>query len=119
MIKLSICMMVKNEEKNLKRCLDSVKELMEAVESEIIIVDTGSTDGTVSIASKYTNNIYHHIWNNNFSEMRNISIAYASGEFVFILDADEVLVNSGPIIDFLNTSHHENVVGDAIFLKGV
>ena len=117
MIKLSICMMVKNEEKNLKRCLDSVKELMEAVESEIIIVDTGSTDGTVSIASKYTNNIYHHIWNNNFSEMRNISIAYASGEFVFILDADEVLVNSGPIIDFLNTSHHENVVGAAIFLK--
>lgn len=58
-MKLSICMMVKNEENNLRRCLESLKHLRESFESELIIVDTGSTDDTVKIAREYTKQIYY------------------------------------------------------------
>ena len=117
MIKLSICMMVKNEERNIRRCLDSLNKLLSEVESELIIVDTGSTDNTVKIASEYTSNIFHHPWRHNFSEMRNITIEYARGTWIFIIDADEVLVDEGPIINFINGPQKDNVVGAAIFLK--
>lgn len=99
---LSICMMVKNEEKNLPRCLESLKELMNNVESELIIVDTGSEDETVNIAKEYTSNVYFHKWNNNFSEMRNISINYAKGDWIFIIDADEELIEPASIISFFS-----------------
>ncbi|GGA18550.1 tetratricopeptide repeat-containing glycosyltransferase family 2 protein [Psychrobacillus lasiicapitis] len=89
--KLSICMIVKDEEKNLRRCLDSLLPLLEGNHAELIIVDTGSTDQTVEIAKEYTNNVYFHQWNGNFSDMRNISISYAKGQWIFIIDADEEL----------------------------
>ena len=95
---LSICMMIKNEEHNLERCLKSLNKLRNEIESELIIVDTGSEDKSVEIAKKYTDRIYHHKWNNNFSEMRNISISYAKGTWLLIIDADEELVDSEAII---------------------
>lgn len=95
--KLSICMMVKNEEDNIRRCLDRLKPLADCGLAELIIVDTGSTDKTVEIAKEYTNNIYYHEWNNNFSDMRNISISYAKGEWIFIIDADERLDDTDKI----------------------
>jgi glycosyltransferase involved in cell wall biosynthesis len=101
---LSICMMVKNEEKNLPRCLESLKPLMQQVDSELIIVDTGSTDNTVNIAKSYTDRVYFHPWNNNFSEMRNITISYATGEWILILDADEEFVDFKEILIFLSRS---------------
>jgi glycosyltransferase involved in cell wall biosynthesis len=88
MIKISACLMVKNEENNLKRCLDSIKDVVD----EIIIVDTGSTDNTVEIAKKYTDKIYFHEWENNFSKHRNQSISYATGDWLLIIDADEELI---------------------------
>lgn len=91
--KLSICMMVKNEEKNLDRCLNSLNVFLNNPSVELIIIDTGSVDNTVDIAKKYTSKIYFHEWNNNFSEMRNISISYAKGDWIFIVDADECLEN--------------------------
>lgn len=87
--RLSICMMVKNEENNIERCLDSLRNLLKNPLVELIIVDTGSTDNTVNIAKKYTDKLYFHEWNNNFSEMRNISISYAKGNWLLLLDADE------------------------------
>lgn len=84
-------MIVKDEEKNLKRCLDSLQILLEKSFIELIIVDTGSRDNTVEIAKKYTNSVFFHEWNGNFSDMRNISISYAKGEWIFIIDADEEL----------------------------
>lgn len=58
---ISLCMIVKNEEANLARCLDSVAGLVD----EMIIVDTGSTDRTVEIASGYTKNVYSYPWKND------------------------------------------------------
>ncbi|WP_284643225.1 TPR domain-containing glycosyltransferase [Paenibacillus silviterrae] len=89
--KLSICMIVKDEEKNLPRCLDSLSLLLDKPYTELIIVDTGSKDKTVDIAKCYTDRVYYHEWNGNFSSMRNISISYAVGEWIFIIDADEEL----------------------------
>ncbi|NFM95600.1 glycosyltransferase, partial [Clostridium botulinum] len=100
-MKLSIAMMVKNESKYLDKCLSSLKPVLEAVSSELIIVDTGSTDNTVEIAKKYTDKLYFHNWNNDFSDMRNITIDYCSGEWIFIIDGDEVLQESQSIIDAL------------------
>src|SRR3989338_2453119 len=86
-MKLSACMIVKNEEHTLKRALDSIAQLAD----EIIIVDTGSTDKTTTIAQHYTNNIYHYAWNNNFSDARNYSLSKATGDWTLVLDADEMI----------------------------
>lgn len=95
-------MIVKNEENNLKRCLDSLKLLLDQKNTELIIVDTGSTDRTVSIAELYTDKVYFHEWSNNFAEMRNISIDYAKGDWIFILDADEELENGEKLLNLLH-----------------
>lgn len=87
--KLSICMIVKNEEKNIERCLNSLKPLIDKEVAEIILVDTGSTDRTVEIASRYLNNIYFHQWTGSFSEARNWSLSLATGEYIFIVDGDD------------------------------
>ncbi|MBV7272252.1 TDP-N-acetylfucosamine:lipid II N-acetylfucosaminyltransferase [Clostridiaceae bacterium UIB06] len=100
--KLSICMMVKDEEKNLRRCLESLKLLIDKPYTELIIVDTGSKDKTIDIAREYTEKLYFHPWNNNFGDMRNITISYAKGEWIFIMDADEELKNSQELLDLLN-----------------
>lgn len=101
--KLSICMIVKDEEKNLPRCLDSLKPLLNNSYAELIIVDTGSSDRTVEISQQYTEKVYFHPWNNNFSEMRNISISYAKGEWVYIIDADEEMADALSLIQLLET----------------
>jgi len=84
---LSACLIVKNEEKFLRQCLESIKDAVD----EIIIVDTGSTDSTVEIAKEYTDKVYFHEWQNSFSEARNHSINYATGDWILIIDADEKL----------------------------
>ncbi|MFL0197096.1 glycosyltransferase [Clostridium sp. WILCCON 0269] len=104
-MKLSICMMVKNEEKNLDMCLDSLKTIMNKVSSELVIVDTGSEDNTVRIARKYTKKTYFHKWNNDFSSMRNITINYAKGEWILIIDADEFIEDCSEILVFLNSKY--------------
>lgn len=105
--KLSICMMVKDEEQNLKRCLESLSPLIKEADNfaELIIIDTGSIDNTPEIAKKYTEKLFFHQWNNNFSDMRNISISYATGEWIFIIDADERLDNPDKIIEKFKTTN--------------
>ncbi|RTR36369.1 glycosyltransferase family 2 protein [Robertmurraya yapensis] len=97
---ISLCMIVKDEEVFLGRCLDSVKNQVD----EIIIVDTGSTDASVNIAKEYGAKIYTHKWNHDFAEARNFSIEQASSEYILILDADEFLDISFNIQESLNTN---------------
>jgi glycosyltransferase involved in cell wall biosynthesis len=85
--RISLCMIVKNEEDCLERCLKSVRDHVD----EIIIVDTGSTDKTVEIAERNGARVYHHPWENDFSKHRNQSLSYATGDWIFQLDADEEL----------------------------
>lgn len=86
---LSICMIVKDEEKNIERCLKSIKPLLASNLAELIVVDTGSIDGTVNICRGFTENIYFSKWSGHFSKARNYSISIAKGKYIFILDADE------------------------------
>ncbi|WP_034746330.1 tetratricopeptide repeat-containing glycosyltransferase family 2 protein [Halalkalibacter wakoensis] len=99
-VKVSICMMVKDEEMNLDRCLKSLKPIIDAGIAELIIVDTGSKDKTLEIAKSYTSQVFEHPWTNNFSEMRNRSISYARGEWIWIMDADEEVVDAKDVISF-------------------
>lgn len=85
---LSLCMIVKNEENVIERCLDSVKDYVD----EIIIIDTGSTDRTVEIVRRYTGHVYDFQWVNDFSAARNASIAHATSPWILILDADEYML---------------------------
>ena len=83
-------MIVKNEEKLLPQCLESVKDVVD----EMVIVDTGSTDDTVAIAENYGARVYFHEWNNSFSEARNHAFEHARGlnpDWFLIMDADEEL----------------------------
>jgi len=95
---ISLCMIVKNEENVLDRCLKSVQSLVD----EIIIVDTGSTDQTLEIAAKYTDKLFHFEWNDDFSAARNESLRHATGKWVLVLDADEY-VQSGQETGLRNT----------------
>lgn len=87
MISISLCMIVKNEEKVLERCLDSLKGIYD----EAIIVDTGSTDRTKEIAGKYTDKIYDFAWIDDFSAARNFAMSKATCDYIYMADADEVL----------------------------
>jgi glycosyltransferase involved in cell wall biosynthesis len=89
---LSLCMIVKNEENVLARCLDSVKTLVD----EMIIVDTGSTDKTKQIALQYTDKVFDFGWTNDFAAARNESIRHATGKWILVLDADEYVQEHDP-----------------------
>nr|WP_290226466.1 glycosyltransferase [Trichocoleus desertorum] len=85
---LSFCMIVRNEEQNLSRCLASVRSQVD----EIIVVDTGSEDNTVEIAQQYGAQVKQFEWCDDFAAARNFAIAHASGDWILTLDADEELV---------------------------
>ncbi len=87
MISISLCMIVKNEEAILARCLDTVADLVD----EIIIVDTGSTDQTKKIAARYTEQVYDFEWVDDFSKARNFAFSKATMDYIYSADADEVL----------------------------
>lgn len=84
---ISLCMIVKDEEMHIARCLDSIADLVD----EIIIVDTGSKDRTVEIASGYTSKVYSYPWKDDFSDARNYSFSKASMDYCMWMDADDIL----------------------------
>ncbi|MBI5399355.1 glycosyltransferase [Candidatus Saganbacteria bacterium] len=86
-MKISACMIVKNEEANLAKTLPSLSQGVD----EIILVDTGSTDGTVELAKKYGAKVYHFIWRDDYAAARNESLQYAIGDWVLWVDADELI----------------------------
>ena len=82
---LTITLIVRNEEQTLGRCLDSVRGLA----NEIMVVDTGSTDGTREIAAAHGARVFHFPWCDDFAAARNESLRHATGQWVLWLDADE------------------------------
>lgn len=84
---LSVCIISKNEEKNIERCLKSIKNIAD----EIIVVDTGSTDKTVNIAKELGAKVVNFKWTDNFSDARNKSIDNATKDWILFLDCDEEL----------------------------
>lgn len=87
MISISLCMIVKNEERILDRCLSCIADLVD----EIIIVDTGSSDRTREIAEGYTDKIYDFAWTDDFSAARNFAFSKATKDYIYSADADEVV----------------------------
>jgi len=121
---LSVCMIVKNEEKFLVKCLRSIRD----VANEIIVVDTGSTDKTADIARVFGAKLFDFPWTGDFSAARNHSLAQATGNWIFILDADEVISeldydelrtmirkrSTAPVAYSINTRnyiHDESIIG--------
>ena len=84
---LSLCMIVRNEETNLLKCLRSVRDVVD----EMIIVDTGSTDKTKDIARVFGAEIFDFAWTGDFSAARNFSLAQAQGDWILVVDADEAV----------------------------
>ncbi len=104
--RISLCMIVKNEESNIRRCLASVRDVVD----EIIIVDTGSQDITPQIALELGAKVYHFSWNDSFSDARNLSLSKATGEWILFLDADEELTTESKKV-LLQLTSEENVEG--------
>lgn len=104
---LTIGMIVKNEEKYLEQCLSGLKPILENIDSELIIADTGSTDRTVEIAKKFTDNVFYFEWINDFAAARNSTLEKAKGEWYMFVDGDEVFQNCDEIIKFFNTGEYK------------
>lgn len=89
-MKISLCIICKNEEEKIARCIQSVKECV----NEIVVVDTGSKDKTIEIAKSLGAKVYEIPWENDFSQARNYAINKAKGNWIVFLDADEYLVET-------------------------
>lgn len=89
-IRISLCMIVRNEENTIARCLDSVK----GIPDEIVMVDTGSADGTKEIVKEYTDKIFDFTWIDDFAAARNFAFSKATMDYILWLDADDVFADS-------------------------
>lgn len=96
MTPISICVIMKNEEKHLEAFLSSIQRFFKNCPHEIVLVDTGSVDNTLSIARKYTDKIFHFKWIDDFSAARNFSLTCASYDWILVLDCDEYVIELDP-----------------------
>ena len=111
MAKISACILTKNEEENIERCLQSIAPYVD----EIVIVDGYSEDRTVEIARKYTDKIYQKEFSGSFAVERNYSIEKSTADWVFIMDADEVCEKS--LLDKLRELTDQNKYDAYSFIR--
>ena len=112
MITISLCMIVKNEEETLSKCLNSIKEIVD----EIIIVDTGSTDKTKKIAYSFTDKVYDFEWIHDFAAARNFAFSKATKDYQLWLDADDIIIEKDKIA-FLNLKKTLSPDIDMVLMK--
>lgn len=112
MVTISLCMIVRDEEEVLARCLDSVREAAD----EIVIVDTGSADRTKEIAERYTKKVYEIPWEDDFAGARNASFARAQMDYCMWLDADDVM-EDGERKRLLAWKEQADGTADAVMMK--
>lgn len=118
MAKISACVITKNEAKNIERWLNCVKQLA----SEIIVVDTGSTDDTVSLAEKGGAKVEHFTWINDFAAAKNYALDKCNGEWIIFLDADEyfTLPSIAKVRESINElDNNKNIIGIACSLINI
>lgn len=109
-MKISACMIVKNEEKNIETCIKSYKNIVD----EIIVVDTGSEDSTVQIAKRLGAKVFFYQWNNDFAAAKNFALEKAKGDWIIFLDADEYFTEESAaqipaILSSLKNTHYNAV----------
>ena len=109
-IKLSIGILVSNNIKTIKRCLDSLTPLRQAIKSELIIVDTKGeeTDGSIDIARPYADKLYSFQWCNDFAKARNVCMEHAEGEWFLFVDDDEWFEDVSEFIEFFRSGECNN-----------
>ncbi len=114
--RLTVAMPVSNQVKTIRRCLDSLVPLLKAVPSELIITDTGSTDGTIEICREYTDHIEQFPWCDDMSAARNVGLKAAQGEWFLSIDDDEWFDNVDEIIEFFNSGECDDY-GTASYIQ--
>nr|WP_302665431.1 glycosyltransferase family 2 protein [uncultured Agathobaculum sp.] len=113
---LSIGMIVKNEEKKLEKCLQALLPLCDAIPCELVIADTGSTDGTRTIAERYADLVFDFPWVNDFSAARNAVMDKCTGSWFLTVDADEYLdADVSELVDFFSSTEKDNT--DAGYIR--
>lgn len=108
-IKLSIGILVSNRIDTIEKCLESVKPLLEAVPSELIVLDTvgENSDGSAEVARRYTDKVYRYEWCNDFADARNTCLAYAKGEWFLFVDDDEWFDSVEELINFFKSGESD------------
>ncbi len=112
-MKISACYIVKNEEKNLARSIESLQDYYD----ELVVVDTGSTDKTVAIATAYGARLFHFSWENNFAKARNFALSKATGDWIIFLDADEYYQGGKSLRTYIETIAKKNTQYDAVMIN--
>ena len=109
---ISACAIMKNEMSHLEAWLDNVR----VIAQEIIVVDTGSTDGTNEFLAKQSNmKVFHYEWQNDFSKAKNVALQKATGDWLVFTDADECFYHPENIIEYLMQMDKQSAVIDVIF----
>lgn len=104
---LTISLLVSNRKDTIRKCMESIKPLLDALPSELIAVDTGCTDGSVDIVREYTDKIVPFVWCKDFSAARNAGLMQATGEWFLYLDDDEWFEDVTEIIAFFNSGEYK------------
>lgn len=97
---LTISLLCSGRDKSTKDCLDSLKKIMEKVDSELIIVDTGCDEEMKKLLHEYTDQVIPFTWCNDFAAARNVGVDAASGQWFMAIDDDEWFIDPTPVIDF-------------------
>lgn len=111
MMTVAAVLIVKNEEEMLARCLDSVKGV-----DEIVICDTGSTDKTVEIAKKYTDQVVFRKWDDSFAKARNYAKSFAKSDWILSIDADEILHDFSKVKEAIALAEKQKALAVSVWM---
>ena len=114
---LSITMIVKNEAHILPQCIEALKPILNGIPSELIITDTGSTDGTIDIAKEHAHKFLEIEWNGDFAWARNHGLRAARGKWLMFIDADEIVEDASALIHFFKSGAYKKFGSAIVTMK--
>ena len=106
---LSISLLVSNQRKTIRKCMESIRPLLEQVPSELVVVDTvgeENSDGSLAIAREYADKVVHFTWYDDFAAARNAGLEQCQGKWFMFLDDDEYYDDVTPLIDFFHNPEY-------------